>query len=118
MRCQIPDHADVRLVHSQVHTARRDEKDVPELIFVDQPLDRRHGRAVQEGVARHQDEILPLGHLHQLTGLDRRRGQRLLDKDVLARGEGAKRKGVVGRHRSRDNHCVDRRIPEHCFQVR
>ena len=66
---EIPHDADVRLVQTEVHPACGDEVDRPELAGVDQPLDRRHRRAVQERVARHQDEVARHALLDQMPGL-------------------------------------------------
>ena len=57
MRREIPDDADVRLVETEIHAARRDEVEIAQLARLDQVRwignDRR---AVEEGVSRHQHQ--------------------------------------------------------------
>ena len=65
VRTEVPHDADVGLVQAEVHATRRDEVDLAEIAGVDQLLDRPHGRAVQERVARHEHEVALGGQLDQ-----------------------------------------------------
>ena len=67
MWAEIPDDAYVGLVQPEIHATRGDEIDLAQLAAVDQALDRRHRRAVEERVPRHQDEALFLGDVGQLA---------------------------------------------------
>ena len=110
MRAEVPDDAHVGLVQAEVHAARRDEVDLAELAGVDQALDRRHRRAVEERVAGHSTRPFASATLDQLARLLGRRRERLLDEDVLAGLERRHRERVVGRDGRRDRDRLDRLV--------
>jgi hypothetical protein len=83
VRREVPRDADVGLMQAEVHTARRDEVDLAELLRRDQVADHVHRRAVEERVAGHQHEPAVGGDCDQVTRRVARRGERLLDEDVL-----------------------------------
>ena len=117
MRPKVPDDADIGLMQPEVHAARGDEVDLPQLAIIDQTLDRGDGGAVEERVARHQDEAALIGSLGQLYDLLRRRSQRLLDENVLPRVERCHREREVSGNRSRDRHRVERLVLQHLLEV-
>ncbi len=78
------EHDAVGLVFAEVHPRGGDEVDVAQHAVPDQVADLADRRAVEEGVAGQQHEVQVFGQDHQLRGLSRRAGQRLLDQHVLA----------------------------------
>ena len=113
MRGEVPRDADVRLVQAEVHAARRDEVDVPELAGLDQAADHVDRRAVEEGVAGHQHDAGVVREGHQLERLVARRRERLLDEDVLPAAQRQRGERMMCRDGRRDHERVDVRIVEH-----
>ena len=107
VRAEVPGDAHVRLVEAEVHSTHRDEVDVPELAGQKEVANAVHRRAVQERVPGHQYEAALLGERGELGRLGGRRGQRLLDEDVLAGAESLARELVVCRHRRGDRNGFD-----------
>src|ERR1051325_1540211 len=76
VRAEVPGDTDVALVQAEVHAARRDEVDVAEVAVRDQVADRVDRRAVEEGVAGHQDEVALGCALQEVARLHGRCGER------------------------------------------
>jgi len=62
---------------------------------------------ILELMPHHEDASLPVGHIDELLGLPIVEGQRLLDEDVLAGGQGGLGNLIVGLRRSGHHHAVD-----------
>ena len=84
------EHDPVLLVFAEVHPRGRDEVDLAQRAVLDQVADLVDRRAVEEGVAGHEDQPELVGELDQLDRLVGRARERLLDEDVLARLQGAR----------------------------
>ncbi len=117
MRPEVPGHADVRLVETEVHAAGRDEVDLAEFPGLDQIADHHDRRAVQEGVAGHQHDAGPIREVDQIEALGGGRGQRLLDEDVLAGLQCGRGQVVMRGHGRGDHHGVDAVIGDHLREV-
>ncbi len=113
VRGQVPDDADVRLVQAEVDPAHGDEVDLAELARLDQLLHAHDRGAVDERVARHQDEPAPIRREREVSCGRRGVSERLLDEDVLSGRERGGCELVVARDGGRDRDRVDRRVLEH-----
>ena len=96
---------------------RGHEVDVADDALGQQRADRVDRGAVDEGVARHQHQVLALGDHDELLRVGRGGGQRLLDEDVLAGLQRALDERVVGRRRRRDDDRVDTRVVEDVVEL-
>ena len=103
---EIPDDAHVGLVQAEIHPAHREEVEVAERTGVQELLDLHHGWAVEERVTRHQDEPRRASALDEVTCLEGRGAERLLDEDVLPGIERRRGKRVVGRYGGGDRDGV------------
>ncbi len=83
VRTEIPDHADVALMQTQVHSARGNEVDVAKLAGFEQPLDRAYRRAVDE-VWPHIRRPIRSRQLARSSAEFAGLCKRLLDEHVLA----------------------------------
>ena len=84
VRRQVPNHVDIMLKQAEVDARGIVIEELSEDALVDQLADLPDGASEKERVIDH-DLQLPGGReIDQLRGLRRRRGERLLDKHVLA----------------------------------
>ena len=118
MRPQIPDHADVPLMETQVDPARRNEENVADRAGFEQALHSPHRRAVDKRVTAHQDPSLVSGERRKVVRKLAGGCERLLDEHVLARLERSSRKVVVSMYRRSDHHRFDARVVEHTLDAR
>ena len=100
-------------MQAEIDPARRDEVDTAELAALDQRADRLDGRAVDEGMTRHEEKSPCPRRFQQLERLARGRGQRLFDKHMLVRFEGAHSQLEMSRNRSCNRDRLHFRIAEH-----
>ena len=108
----------VRADLPEVLAVRVEVEHLAELAGVDEPLQRRHARVVEQQVAGHQHEAVRLGGGDEILGVGRARRRRLLDEDVLAGLERALRELVVRRGGGGDDDRVQLRVGEHLVVVR
>src|SRR5262249_25613919 len=118
VRTEIPDHAGVRLMETEIHTAGRDGVDLAELLAVDEIADRVHRWAVEERVTRHEREPAIIGDRDKGFGLAHRPRHRLFDEYMLAGLEGRASECEVCPHRGGDHDRIDRRVLEHFVEPR
>ncbi len=114
---QVPDDVDVVLEEPQVDPDRVVEEELAQLARVDDLLDLLDGAGEEEGVVDHDPEVLLGGEVDELPGLGARRGERLLDEDVLSREERRLGHLVMGEDRRDDGHGVDVRGPDEVQRV-
>ena len=108
----------VRADLPEVLPVRVEVEHLAELAGVHEPLQRLHGRVVEQQVAGHQHEAVRLGGGDEVLRVGRARRGRLLDEDVLAGLERPLRQLVVGRGGSRDDDRVQLRVREQVVVVR
>ena len=117
MRAEIPDHADIALMQSQVDAAGRDEVELSEVPRVDQLANRSHRRAVQEGVATHERELALAGQRDQLLRQRARGRERLLHERVLARLQTTATQLVVREHGGGEQDSVEVGVVQELIEV-
>ena len=110
VHAQAPERVFVLADHAQVLAVAVHVQHVAELARFDQLTQLDHGRVEPQQVADHHDPRPLGGQGLQLPGLGDRPGQRLLHEHVLAGQQGAPGQGVVGGHRCRHDHRVQRLV--------
>ena len=112
-----PERVLVLADHAEVLAIAVDAEDVAEVARVDHVLHLLHAGVVEQQVAGHQDELALRGEADELLHLHGAHRGRLLDEDVLPRFERLLRERVVGRHRRRDDDCLEVGSGEHLCVV-
>ena len=102
----------------QVLAVPVDVEHLAELARVDQLLQLEDARVVEEQVAGQEGEPALLRERHQRLGVVGAERHRLLDEDVLARGQRPARELCVRRHRGRDDDRLDGVVGEQLVEAR
>ena len=110
VHAQAPERVFVLADHAQVLAVAVHVQHVAELARFDQLTQLDHGRVEPQQVADHHDPRPLGGQCLQLPRLGDRPGQRLLHEHVLSGQQGAPGQGVVGGHRCRHDHRVQRLV--------
>ena len=104
---QIPDHVDVMLEKTQVHTQGIVVVEISQFSFVDQVLDLPHRTREQKGVVDHNLQVLAICKFDQFFCLRDAVGKWLFDKDMLSVLQRLLGQFIMGPDWSYDRYDVD-----------